>query len=62
MFLTVGGSDVHSGLLYFGVGHLGGYGALPDEIVEATLLRSSFDIVVGYVGGTYGFVCLLRSL
>ena len=60
--LLVPDFNLHRGLLQLGVGHLRGGGALPDEVVEATLLPGAFDVLLAHVGGAYGLVGLLGAL
>ena len=61
VFRAGGGSDFHRGLFDFGVGHLRGYRALPDEVIEAAFLRGAFNVVVVDVGGADCFVGFLRT-
>ena len=54
--------DAGGRLLEFSIGHLGGDGALPDQVIELLLLRCARDGVVADVGGTDGLVSLLSAL
>ena len=49
------------GLLDFGVGHLAGYGAFPDEFVEAALGALDVEALDAHVGGADGLVGLLGA-
>src|SRR5699024_6034375 len=60
-----GDPDAHGGAA--GVGHLGGDGALPDQLVEAVLLGVEHTVQLagggeGLAGGADGLVRLLRVL
>ena len=50
------------GPFYAGVGHLGGYGPFPDEVVELHLRHRAVYVRTGDVRGADGLVCLLRPL
>ena len=55
------GLDGGCGLFEFSIGHLAGHGALPNELVEPAFLRRAFNAFMIDVGGTNGFVGLLRA-
>ena len=50
-----------NGLLDFGICHLRGDGALPNEVIEALLLIGAVDGGALHVGGANGFVGLLGA-
>ena len=56
------GGDADGGVHHAGLAHLGGDGALPDQLVELLLLRGPFDGRVLDIGGTDGLVGFLRPL
>ena len=45
----------------FGIGHLRGYGAFPNQIIEPLLGLRAGDVLGGEIGGADGFVGLLRA-
>ena len=52
-------ANLYLGLLQFGVGHLAGYGALPDQFVQSALGALGIDALAAQVGRTNGFVGFL---
>ncbi len=61
MFVAGGWTDVDSGFLNFGVGHLRGYRAFPDQRVEPFFLRVAFDRRVADICRTYSFMRFLST-
>ena len=62
--LLVAGADADGdgGLLYLGICHLAGQGALPDEVIQALLLYGTLNRGLVHIGRTDGFVSLLGTL
>ena len=54
--------NLNLSLLKLGVGHLAGYSALPDELVQAALCALGVDGLSLEVGGAYSLVSLLSAL
>ena len=62
LLLTVVDGNIGCCLLYLRIGHLTGYGAFPDQVIEFLLLLGTLYLRIAHIGRTNGLMSLLRTL